>query len=146
MNWSRHLSTWAARAGVVVALLAVGGCGGTATVSGKVRYKGRTVTYGSVIFLNRDGSARSSAIEPDGSYKVTGVQRGTAKVAVISRDPSKGRSTSLGEPRHRDKQGIAEAKAATRDWFPLPHKFEDPANSGLTCTVDSSRVSYDIDL
>src|SRR5438045_892164 len=77
-------------------LVSACGCGGTATVSGKVSYQGRPVTYGSVIFLGDDNKARSGVIEPDGSYTVEKVFPGEALVGVISHDPSKGRSTLRG--------------------------------------------------
>ena len=31
-------------------------------------------------------------------------------------------------------------------WFPLPPKFGDPATSGVRCTVDSGRMTHDIEL
>ena len=122
------------------------GCSGASTVTGKVRYQGRPVIYGSVIIRNADGTAHSGVIEPDGSYTVEGVGRGPVKIAVISRDPSKGRSTQLGEPGHLGQQGVAQAKAAMKDWFPLPKKYEDPGSSGLTGSIESRRVEHDIDL
>ena len=76
-----------------VLLAGVCGCDRGATVTGKVRDQGRPVTYGSVTFLSADKTAHFGVIEPDGSYAVEGVPRGTAKIAVISHDPSKGRST-----------------------------------------------------
>jgi hypothetical protein len=128
----------------IVALLgamvfaALGGCGGrTATVTGKVSYQGRPVTYGSVIFVGADKSARSTAIEADGSYMVASVPRGIAAIAVISPDPSKGRAAK--------KQDVANETAA-KQWFALPSKFEDPRTSGLACTIDAGHVSHDIDL
>jgi hypothetical protein len=118
------------------------GCGGTATVTGKVTYQGRAVTYGSVIFLCPDHTARSGAILPDGSYTVAGVYPGELKVGVISRDPSKGRSVSRGG--HRATKRAPLETVVTRGWFPLPARFEDPEKSGLGCALASGYVSYDI--
>ena len=73
-------------------LAIVGGCGKSTQVTGKVTYQGRTVVHGSVIFLGADNKARSGVIEPDGSYAVEGIRLGEARIAVISRAPSKGRS------------------------------------------------------
>src|SRR5262249_16240851 len=131
---------------VTVLLLAACGCGSTATVTGKVTYQGRPVTYGSVIFLAADNTARSGIIEPDGSYSVEDVPRGEGKIGVISHDPSKGRSTVGGEkPASPGKKNAAAAKTAG-GWFPLPHRFEDPETSGLSCTISKGRVVYDIEL
>src|SRR5262245_2949554 len=83
------------------------GCADTATVTGKVSYRGRPVTYGSVIFLSADKTARSGVIGPDGTYTVEGVHPGQAKVGVISRDPSKGRA-------RRGSRAAAPGKQAAR--------------------------------
>jgi hypothetical protein len=128
-----------------ISLAGAGGCGKTATVTGKVSYQGRPVTYGSLIFLSADRTARSGVIERDGSYRIEGVPPGTAKIGVISRDPSKGRSVVRNQKRADAGNKEAE-KTALKEWFPLPSKFEDPAASGLSFTVDSRRVSHDIDL
>jgi len=135
--------------GLLLAILLGGvfGCGKTATVSGKVSYQGRPVTHGSVTLLSADRTARSGVIAPDGSYAVERVPTGTVKIAVISRDPAKGRSAVPGQKLARaDKKGTAPQDAAARGWFPLPQKFESVETSGLDCTVDSGRVSHDLEL
>ena len=122
----------------LILLAGVCGCDNTAKVTGKVTYQGRPVRYGSVIFLSADKTARSGVIEPDGSFTVEGVPRGAAKIAVISRNPATGRSVVRDGMRVRpDKIG---------PWFPLPPQYESPATAGLSCTIDSSRLRYDIDL
>jgi hypothetical protein len=110
------------------------GCGGKATVSGKVSYQGRTVTYGSVLILGSDKKTRFGVIQPDGSYTVEGVTPGAVKIGVISRDPAKPASK------------VPASARATPTWFPLPPKFEDPATSGIVGTVGSGRVKHDIEL
>ena len=73
-------------------------------------YQGRPVIHGSVIFLTADKTARSAAIEPDGSYAVEDVPPGVVKIGVVSRDPSRGRSAVAGQtPVRRDKPGAAPA-------------------------------------
>jgi hypothetical protein len=130
-----------------VLLAGVCGCDSRATVTGKVSYQGRPVTYGSVTFLSADKTARSGVIEPDGSYTVEGVPPGTAKIAVISRDPSKGRSIVRAHKPGQPEQGTASSQpTVVNAWFPLPPRFEDAKASGLDCTVDSRHVSHDIDV
>jgi hypothetical protein len=135
---------------VLPALLAAGGCGGSARVTGKVTYQGRPVTYGSVIFLSTDKTARSGVILPDGSYTIEGVPPGEAKIGVISRDPSKGRSTvRTGKPARPSRKRVAPqraAKDASPGWFRLPAKLEDPETSGIRCTIDARSVNHDIEL
>jgi len=127
-------------------LLAVaGGCNRTATVTGKVTYQGRPVTYGSVIFQSADKTARAGVIAADGSYRVEGVLPGRATIAVISQNPAKGRSVvRVGKPAPTA-TGASPSEPAT-GWFPLPARFESPASSGLSCEVDPGPSSHDIEL
>ena len=125
-------------------VLLVCGCARTATVSGRVTYKGRPVIYGSVIIVSADKTARSTFIEADGSYTVQGVHPGEVNIAVISRDPSKARAVI-----QRSDSGLtgkAAAQAVARRWFALPRQLEDPHTSGLTCTIGRGSVQHDIDL
>jgi hypothetical protein len=132
---------------LLVLLVGAGGCGKTATVTGNVTYQGRPVTYGSVIFLNADKTARSCAIATDGSYRVEGVLPGTVSIAVISRDPAKGRSAVRGRKSTSPaKTAGASPSVPATGWFPLPSRFESPASSGLSCDVSSGLSSHDIDL
>ena len=106
-------------------LLAAIGCGGNnATISGKVSYKGRAVTSGAVVVRNHDNTASKGAIQPDGTYAVSGVARGRVQIGVLSAEP----------------------KAKGRDWFPLPRKYGKPGASGLECDVTGSSVQHDLDL
>src|SRR5262245_41419475 len=130
-----------------VLVVLVGGCGGTASVSGKVTFDGRPVTYGSVIIENVDAKiTRSGVIKPDGSYLVEDVPPGKVSFGVISRDPSKGRSV------HRPKQGKAGEKNGAQEnelaakWFPLPPRVETPGGSGRSATIGSGNVRHDLDL
>jgi hypothetical protein len=130
-----------------ILLIGVGGCDKTATVTGTVTYQGRPVTYGSVIFLNADKTARSGVIATDGSYRVEGVLPGTARIGVISRDPARGRSAVRG-PKSASPATTSETAptAPASGWFPLPSRFESPASSGLSCDVNSGSSSHDIEM
>ena len=127
-------------------LLLICGCGGNATVRGTIRYQGRPVTHGSVTFVDAAGDAHSGAIGTDGSYQVDGVGRGLGKIGVISRDPTKAARHQVDQPAAKPKKSSNEKKPRSDGWFPLPSKYENARDSGLTCTVGSSRVDHDIDL
>jgi hypothetical protein len=130
-----------------IVLVGISGCDKTATVTGKVTYQGRPVTYGSVIFLNADKTARSGAIAADGSYRVERVLPGTVKIAIISRDPAKGRSANRGhKPVQPETNAGASPTMSVASWFPLPSRFESPASSPLGCNVPSGQFNHDIDL
>ena len=117
---------------LILPLMASLGCGGNnATVSGKVIYKGRPVTSGSVVIRNPDNTATRGPIQPDGTYAVSGVARGRVQIGVLSADPS---------------QGPIEERARAQGWFPLPRKLGKPGASGLECEVTTSRFQHDIDI
>ena len=110
-------------------LLATTGCGGrTATISGKVTYKGRAVTSGMIVVLSPDGLATvKGTIQPDGRYSVEGVMRGRVKIGVLSPDPT---------PALKTKQ---------TSWFPLPRSLGNPGTSGLECDLTTSYLQHDIE-
>ncbi len=132
---------------MLLCLVGAGGCGSRATVSGKVTYQGRPVTYGAVIFVAGDGTARSAVIAPDGSYKIEGLSPGAVKIGVISPDPSKGRSAKRHHKLAPSQDGTAGSPGTQgAAWFPLPAQFEAPSTSGLNCTVGAGAVDHDIQL
>ncbi len=144
----RRVSATSIRWALLLMALLVGasGCGRSATVTGKVTYQGRPVTHGSVVFLASDRTARSGVIEADGTYKVEGVRAGLVKIGVISSDPSKGRSAGRASQTAAKGKEAPTGKATSGDWFPLPRTLENPETSGLSYTVGSGSVKYDIEL
>src|SRR5438105_4200207 len=121
------------------------GCGWrNATVHGKVTLGGRPVTYGSIILASPDGTARSAALEPDGSYKVEGMRAGEIRVAVLTPDPARSlRGKRLTGPGMR---GTPMAKSDTPGprWTRVPDKYANPATSGITHVLSAGDVAYDI--
>ena len=76
------------RSAVLLAALALTGCGEQTTdVSGKVTYKGKSVTSGTVVILDGGSAPKAGTINPDGTYRVSGVKYGSFKVAVSSPPP-----------------------------------------------------------
>ncbi len=137
----------------LIALVALSGCGsGGATVTGKVSYKGRPITSGSVIVRNADGTAESGVILPDGTYTVAGVKPGHVQIGVFSPDPARARSIlKPSEPRVKESPKGANAvhtsrKTTTPGWVPLPRSLGDPEKSGMACDVTSGDVRFDLDL
>src|SRR5438046_4965070 len=98
----------------LILLTTLSGCGGeTATLSGKVTYRGRPVTSGSIIVVHEDGTARVGVIEPDGTYAVEGVKRGRVKIGVFSPDPAHARSI-LTPDENRAKEALKHVKGAKK--------------------------------
>ncbi len=123
-------------------LPAAGGCGRTATVSGRVTYQGRPVVFGSVIVIGEDGKAVSAAIEPDGTYTVAGIRPGPVQIRVLSPDPLRSRVART----IHSSTGPALAKERPTGWFALPPGYRGAAEQTLAPTVGNGRVHHDIDL
>ena len=116
-------------AGLAVALA---GCGGAdyksrGTVTGKVSVKGKNLTVGSVMFINKDGVTGTASIDPNGNYSLSDAPVGECQVTVsvpkLPTDPNvKGRLTGKGKgpkmpagPRDPNKAPKEEPKEAEAD-------------------------------
>ena len=132
------------RASVAVSLLFfLVGCakkGGleTAPVSGKVTYRGKALTTGTVMFVPAQGPAATGEISKDGTYKLTtyrpddGAVIGAHKVTI----------TAL--------QGMEGALPEVRSGTPgplVPAKYLNDNTSGLTADVKpktNNEVNFDL--
>ena len=138
---------------LLIGLTAVGCAGGTADVTGKVTYEGKPVGYGNVIVISSDGEAKYGPLQSDGSYRVTAVKFGEAKVAVSSPPPpgavpapKGGREGAEGED--KIPAGLTPPpvdQELLKRWFAIPTKYADPTKSGLTVNV-GEKSPYDIAL
>ena len=116
------------------------GCGpDVIEVSGKVTFKGRPLSSGSVIFVGQDGQPKVSAIAKDGSYLIKNAPIGPVKIGVASHltvppglNPL-GKATSPGGHPKDDTEKI-------------PERYKLPENSGLTCPVERGSHTFNIDL
>jgi hypothetical protein len=108
---------------LVVAMLAAAGCGSKGTVHGKVYYKDKALTGGSVAFVANNKTLGTAVIHEDGSYEMKDVPTGEATITVSSGSPKPG--TPAGK---------------------LPEKFADPNKSTEKYTVKSGHQEYDIRL
>ncbi len=144
-NWARG----AARLGGLVLLAgAVAGCGSRsgATVSGTVRYKGKPVTSGEVVFLCQDGKVSVRApIGADGSYTAHDVPVGPAKLGVDNPPPAGGPAAPAGGAPANDPEA-REMKERASHYVATPPRYAAPEESGLSYTVTSGSQKHDIDL
>lgn len=66
-----------------LAVLALVGCGpATGSISGKVTYKDKPLTGGTVTFLTSDNKVKTAIIKTDGNYTIDKVAVGDAKIGV----------------------------------------------------------------
>jgi hypothetical protein len=121
--------------------LALLGCGPSVTeVSGRVTFKDRILSSGSVTFERQDGESSSSAIAPDGSYLIENAPLGPVKIAVASHPlvpPGLIKSPGQAEDRRGDLKDGADK---------IPDRYQDPQKSGLTYTVERGSHTFNIDL
>jgi hypothetical protein len=143
---------------VLLLLLGTGGCGGSGIVSGKVKYKGNLLPTGQVVFFDsKDRQVGTATINSDGSYKAT-VPTGSLKIAVTTppsstlRSLPEGKSKAVKEAIQKMKKGAFNPlEGEDKDLIPvksipIPAKYADPTNSGLSLTVSGGSQSFDIDL
>lgn len=126
---------------LLAACLLAAGCGrGVATVSGTVRYAGKPLNYGTVVFSGEDGISHSGNIAPDGRYTVADVPAGPVRIAVVSPEPP-GQLPPAARRGGDPVPGVDRAK-----WVRIPDKYGNVTTSGLTATVTAGPFSHDIDL
>jgi hypothetical protein len=131
----------AGRLGWLALVLLAAGCGTRfGNVSGTVTQGGKPVAGGTITFYDAAGRAQSDAIRSDGTYTVSKVATGRAKIAVIL-------------PMNIPFAGLDGAGAggggmppgAPKGPAPAP-KYSDPDKSGLTCDVTTGEQTYNISL
>lgn len=121
------------------------GCGGgTADVSGKVEFKGKPVTAGTVTVAGPDGVPVSAGIRSDGTYSVSGVAPGAAKVGVAV--PRAGTPRRGDAAREGGRGGAAEKAPPPPTPEAVPTKYGDPNSSGLTTELSVGSNTYNIEL
>jgi hypothetical protein len=131
-------------AALALAALPLAGCGGTGSVSGKVTYNGAPLPYGSVQFLT-PGGAFVADIGPDGSYSLSGVPAGPARVSVTCQDPRYAEHMRQLAAHGRDPRSPA-PRGRFDDFNKIPSRFNDPTTSGLAFEVQSGSQAWDINL
>jgi len=129
---------------LLLGVVAISGCsGGLSTVSGKVTYKDKPVTTGSVQFMGNDGNPAVADINSDGTYTLK-IRPGDFRVAITSVDKAKEE-----ERQKKMKEWRESAKGGTGPRTPppidrnapsislIPEKYNTFDNSTLTATVKS---------
>jgi hypothetical protein len=102
---------------------------GLASVCGKVNYKGRPLTSGTIVFVpdaehGTNGALARADIQPDGSYRLkcgelVGTVPGWHRVTVTCVEDG----------------GLAPGQILVVPRSVLPAKYQDPQLSGLSCEV-----------
>jgi hypothetical protein len=132
---------------LLAVLLAAGGCGGRyASVSGKVTYRGRTVTSGSVLLKSADDERVEAApILPDGTYRLRRAPLGQVGVGVDNPPPSRP-AVARAALDPSEAAEVREAAAQARNFVAVPPRYRDPGSSGITTTLKGGENTFDIAL
>lgn len=142
---------------LVFVSLAAAGCGRSGQITGKVRYKGKELPTGRVVFFNeKDRQVGSASINKDGTYSAT-VPSGTLRIAIITpagsslKSLSKAQSKPVVEGIKKMKPGFSPLEGEGAENIPekvvtVPGQYAEPSTSGLTLEVLGGPQSYDIEL
>ena len=105
---------------------------GDATVTGKVTFQGKPVD-GSIVFVGRHKDRASSALGPDGVYKIEDAPLGEVQVLVLG----------LPSPTNRPPPELAKLAKSNGGVAP-PKKYETP--NELNCTVTEGDQTKNFEL
>jgi hypothetical protein len=134
---------WSASA-LLVLLAALGCSSGSATVSGKVTYKGEPLPAGSVAIYGANGRVQSGPIAGDGTYTIAKAPVGDVKMTVVTPNPSP--ETRQGKRGRDPIKHPGAADAAPIKVVPIPDRYKEPDKSGLNFTLKSGEQTINLDL
>jgi hypothetical protein len=132
---------------LLLLLPAFAGCGGQGTISGRVTLNDQPLPLGTITFHSQDGRHDVfNAPVRDGAYSIDGVPTGDAWVTVVAPPPAAG-------GRERPREGGADAAALPRSARrgqaspgPVPPRYGNPEQSGLSLRVAPGSQQYNVDL
>jgi hypothetical protein len=134
------------------------GCTGNpntaAVVTGKVTYKGETLTAGVIGFYPEKGGSYTATITPDGNYEVGNLPVGAAKVTVDTEgaNPDKKTPTYGGAKGAKGKmtspppEGINVAKGSSGKYVKIPPQYAKPDKTTLSVTLKAGKNTENIEL
>lgn len=146
-----------------VLFVSAAGCGKEGTMSGKVFFKGQPVSGGTVYF-HPEGKPGNypSIIQPDGSYSVSKLPRGPARISVLVGSKSvpagvferRGGKLAAKGMEKMGKIGKAASgggdqpahAGAAKNGGSVPEKYTDPEKSGLAIEIEGGNQTHDIQL
>ena len=153
---------WFALGTIVVFVIASSGCGKPRyRVHGTVRFDGKPVARGTIIFVASDNQAYPVRLQADGSYQSPPIPVGRVLVSVLGDDP---KVPPRPMPGAKDLDQLANEQIKTDDAAKrggktpppappsattssmVPQKFANPNQSGLAFDLTSADQEYSLDL
>ncbi len=133
-----------------LSVFAVTGCGsGKADVTGTVKYDGKLVTHGTVVFVDKSNLTHGADIQSDGTYSLAGIPAGEVRMYVYDRTPGTTTGGSRPDTAGGGRRGAVATTGANAERPPasvLPEKYGDVTTAGLTTTLKSGKNDYNFDL
>jgi hypothetical protein len=134
--------------------LAAAGCDGssTATITGKVYYNDAPLKGGNVSFMTKDQKViRLSEISEDGSYTIEKMPTGEALITVETsglKPPAQKMPANKPPPGVEPPAGYKplDFEERAKRYVPIPDRYSDPKQSGLTYQVQKGKQQHDIKL
>jgi hypothetical protein len=141
----------------LLACLAAAGCGSYGSISGKLSYNGVPLGGGVVVFSVEGQGNASSDIGPDGSYHITKIPVGTAKIAVdtssvmpppvdFRRPASMPTAPPDQTPPGATQPAFGQPGQTRGKYVAIPENYADLTKSGLSYDVKSGAQTKDFDL
>lgn len=159
---------------MVMGCPSLGGKSNTESLEGTITSNGKPVRWGTVSVVGSDNKTYSAHIQPNGTYRLTGLPPGPVRVSVNSANPNQRIGTVSprspaaatppekmsrlkvsgggGGPVPQGKQAFAKSAEAPQaaapkvevEWFPIPSKYANPGTSGLTTTAGPATGPFNI--
>jgi len=134
----------------VLLLAAVGaaGCGGPPpTVEGRVTYKGRPVTSGTVILVGENGHTSGPGyVRPDGTYFVPDAPTGTVRATLDSPPPAAYARAKVAPKGLANDPEVREEMERAAHYVAIPLKYRDAHLSDVAFEVKKGKNVQDIEL
>jgi hypothetical protein len=145
----------------LVLLLGAAGCGSYGHVKGKVYYRDKPLTGGTVVFVSDGGGPSATAtIDEQGNYTIDKVAAGPVKIAVdsgpppgarnpMNRNPMAGKMAPPKDapiPEGVDASKLYNTGRGSTGSVAIPEKYKNYQTSEETYTVQSGNQEHDIRL
>lgn len=137
--------------GIVTFCSVILGCSSqNATVTGKVTFRKKAVTSGTVMIVSASSNQpKYGTIKENGTYTVSNVPLGEAKITVNSPTPSANADTKkkmmMGKGKSSPTRKV-KSGSSDKNWFPIPREYGDLSKTKLRVTVTSGTTQHDIKL
>jgi hypothetical protein len=150
--WSaRGFRTWGTIP-VLLVLIGLSGCGSsTATVSGKVSYKGNPLKGGNITFASAEGKPSvSTSIDENGTYTCkapTGKVKVSVETASLKPAMAGGKAPKYSPPAGQTSPyQSGDTSDLSKRYTEIPETYSDPEKSGLSYEIKGGSQTIDIEL